>query len=240
VTPRSFADARGWMRHGTALFASQMDLGDSALSQPSALPGWTRKHVTAHVAANADALGNLVRWAATGEPTPMYASPADRAASIERGSQLPARDLTVWLRRSADALEEAMTALSARQWQASVVTAQGRTVPATEVPWMRSREVYVHAVDLATGVSFTGLPAGFLVALCDDVAGKRSKEPGPALVLEAADTGGRWRLPGNGEAVTLAGPLAEITAYLTGRANHLTTIGGEAAPVLPPWLLAGT
>jgi uncharacterized protein (TIGR03083 family) len=234
--PRSFADAREWMRHGTALFTSRTDLGEGALAEPSALPGWTRKHVLAHVAANADALGNLVRWAATGEPTPMYASPADRAAGIDRGRQLPARDLTAWLRRSAGTLEEAMTRLSDEQWQASVLTAQGRTVPATEVPWIRSREVYVHAVDLATGLSFADLSAGFLTALCDDVAGKRSKGPGPALVLAATDTSGRWKLPGDGEAVTLAGPLAEITAYLTGRANRLTTAGGEEPPVLPPWL----
>ncbi len=233
---RSLADAREWMRHGTALFIGLTDLGASAPAEPSALPGWTRKHVVAHVAANADALGNLIRWAATSEPAPMYASPADRAAGIERGCQLPARDLAGWLRRSAGTLEEAMTRLSGEQWQAPVLTAQGRAVPATEVPWMRSREVYVHAVDLATGLSFADLPARFLIALCDDVAGKRSKGPGPALVLAATDTGGQWKLPGTGEAVTLAGPLAEITAYLAGRANRLTTAGGQAAPVLPPWL----
>jgi uncharacterized protein (TIGR03083 family) len=105
---RSVADARGWMQHGTALFMSQTDLGDRAPGEPSALPGWSRQHVLAHVAANADALGNLVRWAATGEPTPMYASPAERAAGIERGRQLPAGELKAWLRRSADALEEAI------------------------------------------------------------------------------------------------------------------------------------
>ncbi len=63
--PRSVADTRGWMQHGTALFMSQTDLDDRALGEPSALPGWSRRHVLAHVAANADALGNLVRWAAT-------------------------------------------------------------------------------------------------------------------------------------------------------------------------------
>jgi uncharacterized protein (TIGR03083 family) len=234
--PRSFADARGWVRYGTALFIGLTDLRESALAEPSALPRWTRRHVVAHVAANASALGNLIRWAATGERTLMYASPEDRAAGIERGSRLPARDLTAWLRCSADALEAAMTCLSDEQWQAPVLTAQGRTVPATEVPWMRSREVYVHAVDLATGLSFADLPAGFLAALCDDVAAKRSAGPGPPLVLETADVGGRWTLPGDGEAVTLTGPLAEIIAYLTGRANRLTTIDGEAPPVLPPWL----
>ena len=55
---------------------------------------------------------------------------------------------------------------------------------------------------------------------------------------EAADTGGRWELPGQGEGgtVTLSGPLAGITAYLTGRAHKLTTAGGKPAPVLGPWL----
>jgi uncharacterized protein (TIGR03083 family) len=131
-----------------------------------------------------------------------------------------------------------MAKLSDEQWQAPVLTAQGRTVPATEVPWLRAREVYVHAVDLATGPSFAELPAGFCAALCDDVIAKRRNAPGPALVFEAADTGGRWELPGRGEGgtVTLSGPLAEITAYLTGRAHKLTTVGGEPAPVLGPWL----
>ncbi len=234
--PRSFAGAREWMRHGTTLLTREADQDDDALGEPSALPGWSRRHVLAHLAANADALNNLVRWAATGEPTPMYSSPDERAAGIDWGSRLPARELRAWLRRSAEALEAAMDGLSDQQWQAPVVTAQGRTVPATEVPWMRSREVYVHAIDLATGLSFADLPAGFLAALCDDVAAKRSAAPRPPLVLETADTGGRWKLPGDGEAVTLTGPLAEITAYLTGRANRLTTVDGEAAPVLPPWL----
>lgn len=238
--PRTFADARRWMQQGTTLLGKEADLDATALDVPSALPGWSRRHLLAHLAANADALGNLIRWAATGEPSPMYASPGERAAGIEQGSRLPARDLAAWLRQSAGALEEAMTRLSGEQWRAPVVTAQGRTVPATEVPWMRAREVFVHAVDLATGLSFADLPGGFLAALCDDVAGKRatgpSPAPGPAVVLEATDTGGRWELPGPGGAVTLAGPLAGITAYLTGRPHRLTTAAGGPAPALPAWL----
>jgi maleylpyruvate isomerase len=168
----------------------------------------------------------------------MYSSPDARAAGIERGALLPADELGAWLRRSAQTLDDAMTALSDEQWQAPVLTAQGRSVPATEVPWLRAREVYVHGVDLATGLSFAELPAGFCAALCDDVIAKRRSAPGPALVLEAAGPGGRWELPGQreGDTVTLAGPLAEITAYLTGRAHKLTTADGEPAPVLGPWL----
>ena len=234
--PADLTDARRWTRDGTTLFLAEADLDEAALGAPSALPGWTRRHLLAHVAANAGALGNLVHWAATGEPTPMYSSPGDRAAGIERGAQLPDAELGAWLRRSARALDDAMTALSDEQLQAPVLTAQGRTVPATEVPWLRAREVYVHAVDLGTGLSFAELPADFCAALCDDVSAKRRHGPGPPLVFEAADTGGRWELAGDGGAVTLTGPLAEIAAYLTGRPHKLTTADGEPAPALGPWL----
>jgi maleylpyruvate isomerase len=227
----SLADARRWQRDGTKPLLEAADRGE--LGAASALPGWTRRHVVAHVAANADALGNLVHWAATGEPTPMYSSPAARAAGIERGSRLPDHELLAWLRGSAESLEAAMSDLTDEQWQTTVATAQGRPVPATEVPWLRAREVWVHAVDLATGTSFTDLPADFLTALAGDVVHKRAGT-GPALVLEAGDQ--RWDLPGDGTPVRVAGPLAELVAYLTGRPHALTTADGTSVPRLPAWL----
>jgi maleylpyruvate isomerase len=228
----SLADARGWMRDGTELLLAAADRGE--IEAASALPGWTRQHLVAHVAANADALGNLVHWAATGESTPMYASPEERAAGIERGSRLPRHELLAWLRDSAESLEAAMADLTDEQWQTPVTTAQGRTIPATEVPWLRAREVWVHAVDLATGTSFTDLPADFLAALVGDVIGKRSRGAGPALVLETADQ--RWDLPGDGTPVLLVGPLADIVAYLTGRTHSLTAADGAPVPRLSAWL----
>jgi maleylpyruvate isomerase len=91
-------------------------------------------------------------------------------------------------------------------------------------------------VDLATGLSFGDLPGGFLAALCRDVIARRGTAPGPAMLLEAADTGGCWELSGDGAPIVLCGPLAEITAYLTGRPHKLTTAGGDPAPTLGPWL----
>ena len=70
-------------------FASQRLLGtariieDGDLRAESLLPGWTRAHVLAHLANNADALVNLLTWARTGVETPMYASPEAREAGIE-------------------------------------------------------------------------------------------------------------------------------------------------------------
>ncbi|WP_030902825.1 maleylpyruvate isomerase family mycothiol-dependent enzyme [Streptomyces sp. NRRL F-5126] len=234
---RTLDSARHWALRGTELtLSAAAALDDVGYAAPSALPGWSRAHVAAHVAANAEALSNLVHWAATGEPTPMYASAEARAAGIERGRALPAGELTAWLRRSADALEAGMAALGGEQWSAEVRTAQGRTVPATELPWMRAREVCVHAVDLVNGVSFADLPDGFLTALCDDVVAKRTAAPGPALTLRVPAAGAAWDLPGEGPAARVTGEAHDIAAYLTGRSAGPHTADGVPAPALGAWL----
>ncbi len=52
--------------------AASFDAAD--LAAASLLPGWTRGHVLAHVARNADGFVNLLTAARTGEALPMYAS----------------------------------------------------------------------------------------------------------------------------------------------------------------------
>ncbi len=235
---RSLADARAWVAAGEDLCRTAIQgFDESDWAAPSGLPGWTRKHLGAHLAANADAVGNLIHWAATGEQTPMYSSPEQRNADIEAGAGKPGEALAAWFDRSAGALENAMDALTDEQWTHEVVTAQGRTVPASETPWMRARETCVHAVDLATGVTFSDLPAGFLAALAADIAAKRSAGAGPALVVTATDAGRSWTVAGDGNPVEVRGPLADVTAYLAGR-DHAPLIGatGEPSPTIGPWL----
>ncbi|MEU1705333.1 maleylpyruvate isomerase family mycothiol-dependent enzyme [Streptomyces sp. NPDC005706] len=209
VGTRTPADAREWARTGTELLLdAAAGLDEPAFRAASALPGWSRGNLVAHVAANADALGHLVHWAATGEETPMYASAEERAAGIARGATLSAGELRSWLTASADKLAAGLDGLTEEQWHREVVTAQGRTVPATELPWMRAREVCVHAVDLGTGVvAFADLPRGFLAALVEEIRARR----------------GLTELPD--------GPLPEVAAWLAGRPHSLAD-----APGLGPWL----
>ncbi|NUP33671.1 MAG: maleylpyruvate isomerase family mycothiol-dependent enzyme, partial [Streptomycetaceae bacterium] len=92
--PRTPEDARRWAATGTGLLlAAVSGLDEAAFDGPTLLPGWTRKHLAAHVAANADAIGNLVAWAATGVETPMYRSADERAAGIARGPGMAAEEL---------------------------------------------------------------------------------------------------------------------------------------------------
>ena len=174
---------REWMDEGTRLILSTIgQLTDAEFDAPTLLPGWTRRHLVAHLHYNAEALRRLVSWARTGVESRMYAGAEQRNADIEAGSRLPVAELRRLVRDSATALAADLDALPEPAWANPVVTAQGRTVPATEIVWMRTREVAVHAVDLDTGVGFEDLPADLVEALIDDVLERRiAGGHGPAL-----------------------------------------------------------
>lgn len=225
---------RKLMREGTDLLLRELR-GCPALDAPSALPGWSRRHLCAHLAANAEALSRLAGWARTGVENPMYASAEQRAAEIERGAARGEADLRDWVSASAARLDADLDALSPRQWQATVRTATGREVPAGTIPWLRAREVFVHAVDLDAGLGFARLPEDFLHELIGDIVALRSDRAGQqAMRLRTADGAAAWRIRGEGDPVGVTAALAELAGWLTGRAS--APVDDPAVRPLPPWL----
>lgn len=221
-----------WMRDGTDLLLTLADrLTDDDLRAPSTLPGWTRAHVIGHLARNAEALGRLAAWARTGVPTPMYADREQRAAEIEASAALPPAELRRQLKATAAELDDALAALDGTSWQAEVRSALGRTIPAAEIPWMRVREVWLHALDLGAGATFADLPADVVDTLLDDVTGARSARPHcPAVRVAPTDRDRAWTLGPSGDPEVAEAPAAELLAWVTGRG------GGPVPVVLPPWL----
>ena len=209
-----------WLRWGTDLVERLVgQLIDHTAAAPSILPGWTRGHVASHLANNADAVANLLAWAASGTERPMYASPERRAADIDAGARLPAGELAALLRIADERLERAVATMSARDWAAIVRTPTGREIPAGEAVWLRVREVWVHAVDLDLGRTFADLPTGFLDVLVTDVAQTFVKRPDAAAAcLHSTDSGFRWWLSIlRDDVVTVTGPTAALTAWVLGR-----------------------
>jgi maleylpyruvate isomerase len=219
-----------WMREGTTHLLAVVDkLTDGEFSAPSALPDWTRAHVVGHLARNAEALSRLAAWARTGVETPMYADREQRAAEIESSAALPPATLREDLAATAATLDDDLAALTPAQWQAQIRSALGRAIPAAEVPWMRIREVWLHAVDLGAGVD--DLPAGVVDLLLDDVSTALSgKEDCAALVLAPTDRDRTWTLGGPDATETVGAPAAEIAGWLTGR------VSAPDRPALPRWL----
>ena len=222
----------GWWADGEQHLGTALGrLTDEEFAAPSLLPDWSRHRLLAHVARNADALVNLLTWARTGVETPMYASPEARDAGIAEAAALPPAELRAEVLAATQRLAEAMRGLPADAWPAQVRTAQGRTVPATEVPWMRSRAVWVHAVDLDAGVGFADIPEDVLAALVDDVFRMWDRrDQVPDVAVFAGDR--EW---GTG-ALAVAGPLPDVTAWLTGRSDGSGLQADGPLPALAAWL----
>src|SRR6266852_6810720 len=99
------------------LLATATALSDAQAREPSLLPGWSRGHVLTHIARNADGMRNLLIWARTGVPTPMYPSRQARNDAIEAGAGRPAADLLADLHESAAAFAAEAAGMPERGWQ---------------------------------------------------------------------------------------------------------------------------
>jgi maleylpyruvate isomerase len=232
----SIAEATG------RLLSTVGTLTDSRMREPSLLPGWTRGHVLAHVARNADGLANLLRWAQTGVQTPMYASAEARAAGIEAGAGRPAAELADDVRATADAFAAAAAGLPDAAWAAEVRALAGPPFPARGAFQRRLSEVEIHHVDLAAGYRPGDWPAGFVTDTLARVAGSfAGREDTPACLVSAAGTGPEFRI-GRDAPVTaptrVQGPADTLLAWLIGRdgGSGLQVSGADPTlPVLPAW-----
>ena len=222
-----------------ALVVTTEKLDDGALHAPSLCPGWTRGHVLAHVARNADALANLLNWANTGIETPMYPSTEVRNAGIEAGATQPLADLIDDLNHSAGGFAKAVSAMPEAGWERLVRTGAaggGPAIPARRIMWLRLREVEMHHVDLNAGYAPSDWPAAFVDrALRESLkaCGRRDDIP----TFTAVTDGFREHVGGPGGA-TITGTPAALFAWLSGR-NSGTDLRIEGVlPELPAgaWL----
>lgn len=227
-----------WQDEGTDQIEKAVGtLTDAELARPSALPGWSRAHVVAHLARNADALVNLLAWARTGVESPMYPEAGQRERDIETTALLPLAELRADLLAANARLARATAELPAGAWRARVRSAQGRDIPAGDVPWLRVRELWIHLVDLGGRWTFDDLPADLVVALLGDVTSTMDRKPTTPAVALVATGAGEWTIGPAAPAVTVTGPPAGLLGWLIGRTPGagLTSSTGHL-PTLARWL----
>jgi maleylpyruvate isomerase len=228
--PRFDASRRWWAAGELIVSGHVYRLSDADLAADSGLPGWSRAHVVAHLARNADALVNLLTWARTGVETPMYPSREVRDAGIETtAAQLP-EELRADYAAACARLAVAIETMPASAWTAQVRSGQGKEIPATDVPWMRAKEVWVHGVDLRAGLTFADLPPDLCTALVDEVLALfASRDQALDATIVATDVDRTW---GTG-AARVKGPVAAIAAWLT--RSDASGLSGDVPPP-PAWL----
>jgi maleylpyruvate isomerase len=109
------------------------------------------------------------------------------------------------------------------------------------LPWLRAREVWLHAVDLGTGADLAGAPADLLDELAHDITGGLSRQDGcPVLELRPSDRDSSWQLGAGhddaGGPVSVQGSAADLVLWLAGRSDGAGLTSAGPLPVLPAWL----
>ncbi len=229
------------MDEGTSLFAeglSQLGAGDH--DRPTPLADWNTAQLIAHVNSNARALVNLATWARTGVESPMYQNNDQRARDIDEGAKQSLQFLIEDFGSASQEFSSAIKSLTPEQLDFKVKSARGRDIPASEAVWIRIREVWIHAVDLAVGITFSRFSEPLLSALLDDVvASLGAREGTPGLQLIAVDTTKSWSTARGEKGARVAGDESELLAWLVGRSKGeglSFDAPGGVAPALPAWL----
>ncbi|MER8221701.1 maleylpyruvate isomerase family mycothiol-dependent enzyme [Streptomyces sp. NPDC094143] len=204
-------------------------LDNAAVTQPSRLPGWTRGHVLAHLARNADALVNVL------EGRPMYVSGEARDADIERDAPRALDVQLADLRESAVRFQEAGDAPA--DWSRTVELRNGVKDTAARVPFRRWVEVELHHVDLGIGYELEDLPAEFTEREIDFLADRFAGHPDvpSTRVTDGTRAWSTGRRPDDGPEVTVTGSPADLLGWLAGRRDGaVLRVDGGPLPALPP------
>jgi maleylpyruvate isomerase len=215
------------------LLAAADGLSDADVIAPSLLPGWTRGHVLSHLARNAEGGTRLLDGARTGVPGYEYLSVATRAADIERGAGRPAADLAADVRQTAEALATSAAQMPPGAWLVPVTWTTGQQTPAETVVQSRLAEVLIHRVDLGIGYEPASWPTAFVREMLDAVIGALNGQS-PVLLavrLEAADTGRRFQVGGEGAARRARGMEAGLLAWLLGRSAGIGLVDDGEGPL---------
>ncbi len=227
------------VRWGTAFFARKLnELRDEELDGASLLPGWSRRHVVAHIGYNARATARLIEWARTGVETPMYESIEVRNHEILYGATLSPIALRNLYYHAAIHLNVEWRDLPDEAWSHKVRTIQCREVPASETVWMRSREIWVHTVDLANGASFSDIPTEALERLLGDIAlawKVRGDSEGLLLKVSGTERSPLGDLDAKNPDI-VSGSLPDITAWACGRSSAGVSFSKQENRVAPRWI----
>ncbi|SDO14676.1 maleylpyruvate isomerase family mycothiol-dependent enzyme [Lentzea jiangxiensis] len=218
------------------LYETVEELDETAVRGASLLPGWSRGHVITHLARNADALVNLLTWARTGVEHQAYTSRTDRDADIEEGSRRSLQVIRADLDSACLRFDAACREMPAHAWRSEVSAPKGQVIPASTVPLLRLREIWIHLVDLDAGVGFEDLPEELVEEFLDDAVQQFEGRVEPFGVEVALPGGGqrRWVVNGPASRSSVSGSASAVLGWLTGRTNG-ADVRGEL-PELPDWV----
>jgi maleylpyruvate isomerase len=109
---------------------------------------------------------------------------------------------------------------------------------------MRTREVWMHAVDLDNGAAFRDIPVPVLERLLKDITGAwKTRGTDKDLIVKVTDRGLTLGDTAAESPTVVSGPLAVVVAWAAGRGTDGVTAAGSgseavngAVPAAPKWI----
>ena len=233
-TAQSLAGDIGRMqRESGMVMATVTSLNDDELSTPTKCAGWTRAHVIAHLALDAEAMTNLATWAATGREHPDYASKEERNAGIEAAAGQSAAELAGALARANDRLVAALEALKDGAQVPTLPTLLSGEANAFSLPARRTTELIVHHDDLDTTWEWHEAdPEAILDAIEVCVLRLQASPDSPGLQIVAGE-GEEW-IVGDGS-YRIEGYYEELLPFLARQQVEEGLQYEGELPKLPAW-----
>ena len=216
--PETDADAiREELREATRRLVRTTDaLPDAAYAEPSGLPDWTRAHVLAHLALNAEGLARALTGVIDGASAWMYASDQARDDDIATLAAASPSRIRERVLAACTLLSNAIDAVPPDQADTIIERSPGgRRFRVGDVPRMRLQEVEVHHADLDAGYDRGRWRAPFAAGLVDAMRTRVQVSTG--FTAHASDVDRSWTFGDGGPVVS--GALVDLAWWLTGRGS---------------------
>lgn len=211
-------------------------LGDADVVVPTALPGWTRGHVLAHIAHVSNAVARQVEYALRGEKIEFYdGGQGGRTQAIEMNAGHTAAEHSAYISTALTRALMVLSSLDESQWTLPVSYRNGDVRGVALAYW---RELVIHLADLQLGRGPETWSKEFCLYLIEFL----SVRVPAGLRLKLLPLGLAPMTIGAGtQAVSVSGMLTDIVAWLSGRTPTMGSLRAEAAadsvelPQLLPW-----
>lgn len=211
-------------------------LTDEQWREPSVLPDWSRAHVVAHLALNAEGFARALDAIQDNDTLAIYDSNDARNAAIEKLATADPSQIRDRYFAATTRLRHTFGALTEDQWRQSVHRVPEAPAWSVEaLPSFRRREVEVHHADLGTTHTALDWPSDFTASLLDLLTRNHAEsELTPVFAIKATDLDRTW--PVGGYSPVVSGPAGALAWWLMGRDGN-TDLTSEQGPLpaVGPW-----
>ena len=220
---------------------------DEECHAPSLLPTWSRAHVLAHWARNADGQTRMLTAAMRGEIAAQYpGGDVQRSADIAAGAARPGWVILQDVRAALDRIEDVWRRMPAEVWRRPTDARMGRRA-AWQSVWARWRETEIHHVDLASGYTHRNWPRVFVQLMLPRVLLTMDARLVDEIAVRVETNDGGWTRSwagagASGDDVLVRGTASAVLCWLLGRPTPVgdalgASVSGRPCPLpgLRPW-----